>query len=310
MCYTIGEPMSACNTSLKPRFCQGLLLDEMCDSASLPRFGQPFVAHYPFACHTSTTPWTVPTLNGQVFALECAKRDRLFLDPKETDDSCPPCSILRKSNLLERLLARQADPNTPAMSHHAKNLLSHSQMVQRHSVHMRRESLCRVKLWDQRRQINRLMEPIASSKQMVALLAENNVAHTREFFLRMKSRGASPKKIVEQVTLAISGKYKPRASPREDDLDKAEHALILGGPKLLYALQKTDGFLCQRTVMTMRERPRFIVSWGPGILPETVDLNITRFALAKTPKYIRAAFTLMVDDVAIEPRRRSSPNDL
>jgi hypothetical protein len=153
------------------------------------------------------------------------------------------------------------------------------------------------------------MAPLAHFKQIVVLLSENNLPRTREFFLRMQSRGASPKKIIQQLKLAIADKYTPRSKVREDDLDKAEHALILGGPRLLHALQKTEGSVCQRTIMSNRERPRFIVSWGPSILSETVDLNLTRFALATDHPTRRRIYTLMVDDVAIEPRRRVSPND-
>ena len=101
-------------------------------------------------------------------------------------------------------------------------------------VVQKRADLQRVKLWDQRRRISKAAAPIAECKQMVALLAQHRIPRVRELMARMHSRGASVTLILKHLTKAIDGTYTPRSKASEDDLDRAEHALIIGGPRLLY----------------------------------------------------------------------------
>ena len=161
----------------------------------------------------------------------------------------------------------------------------------------------------QEQRIQKLGAAVEAHKQFAILLSENDVPRIRVFMMRMFKRGASINIVNRQLKLAIEGKYSPRAVPTEVELDKAEHALIIGGGSMLYALQRTAGFLSKSTVFNHRERKRFITSWDDTVHPETLEANLRNFCLARKPQFTRAVHHLMVDDVAIEPRRRVSPND-
>ena len=96
---------------------------------------------------------------------------------------------------------------------------------------------------EQDQKIQKLGAKIEAHKQMMVLLSQNDVPRVRHLMARMVQRGASVKVVTRQLLLAIEGTYTPRATPSELELDKAEHALIIGGGQMLYALQRTAGFL-------------------------------------------------------------------
>ena len=115
--------------------------------------------------------------------------------------------------------------------------------------------------------------------------------------------------MLRQLKLAVEGRYNPRPDITTDALDDAEHALILGGPRALHALQRRVGFVSKNTILTHRPRPRFITSWGSQVEAATMQTNLERFILASKSPPSKAIHHLMVDDVAVEPRRRPSPED-
>ena len=291
--------------------CGGLSLVALAADNEMEPLGQPFVQHYPFAYHSETTPWSLPSYDGMVWSRECFARGRL-LPPGDPADAvegpCPSCSKLTSNDTLIKLLQRATSPDTVKAPLNDR-FLSHKQLCDKYRAQGARWQLLRVKFWHQRDRIKKLAAPMEAAKQIFVLLARNELPRVREFMSRMLARGASPKMMLSQLGKAIDGKYTPRSDVTEDDLDKAEHALILGGPKMLWGLQRTEGFVSQRTVGTARERPRFITSWDDTVHASTVSANLDRFALAEKPRYEKAIFHLMLDDVALEPRRRMSPND-
>ena len=146
--------------------------------------------------------------------------------------------------------------------------------------------------------MKKLRANIADYKLMIKMVSEQNIGRLREFMARMVSRGASAKMIVKQLDLAIDNKYVPRSDVTEDDLDKAEMSLIIGGPKMLHGLQRIEGFVCQRLVMSKRERKRFITSWNHEVQSVTVKTNMENFIFCRNPGFKLAIHHLMIDDVA------------
>ena len=69
------------------------------------------------------------------------------------------------------------------------------------------------------------------------------------------------------------------------------------------------GFVGKDTIRKHRLFPRFVTSWGSGVEMTTIRTNFDRFALARAPPAGLRIHHLMVDDLAIEPRRRPSPED-
>eukprot|EP00966_Prymnesium_polylepis_P043010 999292-Prymnesium_polylepis.2 len=112
-----------------------------------------------------------------------------------------------------------------------------------------------------------------------------------------------------QLQKAIAGTYMPRPDVDEKALDDAELALILGGPRSLHALQRSQGFVSKSTILESRPRPRFVTSWDSTIQVTTIRTNMQRFILATPVLSSRAIHHLMLDDVALEKRHRPSPED-
>eukprot|EP00964_Phaeocystis_antarctica_P143644 scaffold109231_cov63-Phaeocystis_antarctica.AAC.1 len=222
--------------------------------------------------------------------------------------TCDTCLALRSSTPLKLVLTRAgADSASRTLNN---RFVSHTHLMQKLVTVQKRADIQRVKIWEQRRRISKVAAPIAEGKQMVALLAQHRIPRVRELMARMHSRGASVKFILKHLMKAINGTYTARSDVSEDDLDRAEHALLIGGPRLLYALQRTEGFVSRRTVGSARARPRFITSWDNTVQAKTVEHNLQQFLLAKVPSSKKkVVLTLMIDDVALEPRRRASPND-
>ena len=314
---------------------------QVCTGYQLPGLLEPFMSNYPFAYHTSTTSWTPPGMDGVVFGAQC-KGQRLVR--VEIDDvnvgndnpTCTDCLKLARNKTLAGVLQRAADATIARRAGVRDADLTFSQLHDRSQMHKERESLYRVVLFHkvrcspacihcsesyqltgccvthcdrQDRRIQRLGSTVEAYKQMSILMSKHDIPRLRVFMARMIQRGASIKVVNRQLLLAIEGKYNPRADVTEVELDKAEHALIIGGGSMLYALQRTAGFLSKSTVFNHRERARFITSWDNTVHPKTLEANLQNFHLARKPQFDRAIHHLMVDDVAIEPRRRVSPND-
>ena len=287
-----------------------------CTGFLLPGLIEPVMANYPFAYHTSTTAWTPPGPDGRVFDIRCKGRrfvnvqiDKMHVGDAPETPSCADCVKLASNRALANVLQRAADSTIARRPGMRDADLTMSQLHDRSQMHKERETLYRVTLFHKDQRIQKLGSAVQAYKQMIILLSQNNIPRLRMFMARMIKRGASIKVVNRQLLLAIEGKYTPRQEVTEDELDKAEHALILGGGAMLYALQRTAGYLCKSTVFNHRHRARFITSWDDTVHPETLEANLQNFRLALKPQFQRAIHHLMFDDVAIEPRRRVSPND-
>ena len=111
--------------------------------------------------------------------------------------------------------------------------------------------------------------------------------------------------ILREVAKAIDGKYRA-CGYTEREKKVADLVLILGGPRLLYALHKECGLCSAATVRRYVDRPRFRTS---AVLPtrEDVRQNMSNFFLKR--KGARALNSAMVDDVNGEGRPRPRPTD-
>jgi hypothetical protein len=286
--------------------CQGLQL-------KLP---EPIVMHYPDARHVNPTKWTRPDEHGVVFAQGQSKCSVfLLVDDANMDDapySCRACLKLEAEPTMQKLLENAHDDDLHKKP--VKNsCLTRHQLVLRLNMHKNNGSKLRLFVFKQGQKLSRLNRTAADHKRMIQLLAQNDVPRVRQLMARMIDRNASATVIIRQIQLAIDGVYKPRilaTSPEfEQALDDAELALILGGPRMLWALQRSHGELSKTTVLEHRPHLRFVTSWDESVYEQTVRINLDRFVLALPAPRTRKIYHLMLDDVAIESRRRVSPED-
>jgi hypothetical protein len=109
------------------------------------------------------------------------------------------------------------------------------------------------------------------------------------------------------VQRVIAGKYRPKGFTQADH-DEAMLVRIMGGPRLLFAMQKVHG-LESASLYDKKDKRRFVSSWGSRVQRTTVVENLDNFALRKPVHTSPVVHHLMIDDLNIEKRRRVSPHD-
>jgi hypothetical protein len=93
---------------------------------------------------------------------------------------------------------------------------------------------------------------------MVRLLAENKLPRLKALMSQMVKRGHSLHYIIETLEEAIAGRYHPKGFDREDE-QESRLIKILGGSRLLFAMNKCKGTMSTRTVLE-RPHPRLVTS--------------------------------------------------
>jgi len=116
--------------------------------------------------------------------------------------------------------------------------------------------------------------------------------------------GSSPGAMVAKLQLAIQGAYTPRPSVDEQALDVGYLVKAIGGPRLLFALNRCLSLPSYHTIDRHRKVPHLI----PSILSPTpleISENISTFFNPKErPTSSIAGHSLLIDGVALEEKCR------
>lgn len=144
------------------------------------------------------------------------------------------------------------------------------------------------------------------------LLATNDIAGLRRLLTVLLKQGASPRAIALALERAHAGTFGPRGGFSTGDMDISFLVKAIGGPRLLYALQKSHGLASVSTVRRYQKVPKLVASIG---IPtkEEINANISSFLapeIKPPPKCINGHITgnvLMVDGVALETKCRFCP---
>ena len=91
-------------------------------------------------------------------------------------------------------------------------------------------------------------QKVGDHKCILMLLSSNDIAGLHCLLAAALRRGADALTICGLLDHAISGLYSPRSGFTKCDLDIALLVKYIGGPHLLYALQKSQGFPSWRTI--------------------------------------------------------------
>ena len=102
------------------------------------------------------------------------------------------------------------------------------------------------------------------------LLSSNDVAGLCHLLAAALQHGANAHTICGLLDRAISGLYSPRSGFTKCDLDIALLVKSIGGPQLLYALQKSQEFASWRTVGRHYRIPRLLPSIS---IPSANEIN-------------------------------------
>jgi hypothetical protein len=158
-----------------------------------------------------------------------------------------------------------------------------------------------------------LNRKISDYKCIMMLLGSRDVVGLRRLIAASLENGALPDKICETIMSSLEGAYNPRGVFNDCDLDIAFLVKSIGGPRLLYALQKSHGLPSVSTVQRYQRIPRLRPSIGH---PKAEDIaeNMSSFFAADIkppptwPCKISAGKLpgniLMFDGIALEPKCR------
>ena len=210
--------------------------------------------HYPYAAHesSSTYPWSVPNEAAAVFARQGVLGTRSYSACKrfvvmqiddmqvEAPSPCTPCQMLSG---IKELAALEECAESDAPHIKLPNYrLSAAQMSNKSKRQREVSSMQRLREWHLSRKLNRIQSARETHHKIIELLACNKVARVQQLFGQMVAQGASPAKILTTVELAIAGRYKPKGFDA-DDHDDTMLVRIMGGARLLYAMQQSHSLM-------------------------------------------------------------------
>lgn len=116
--------------------------------------------------------------------------------------------------------------------------------------------------------------------------------------------GSSPSTIISKLHLALEHEYTPHPGVDERALDLGFLVKAIGGPKLLFALNRSLALPSYRTIGRHRKVPQLV----PVILAPSIDdtsTNIsTFFSKQERPLTGPAGHSILIDGVALEERCR------
>ena len=153
-----------------------------------------------------------------------------------------------------------------------------------------------------KRQISRLRRKLNDYQRVVMLLSQNKIAGVSRILAVSIHHGDSAQAMAGRLERAISGALKPHGKWTDKEYDTAFLVKAIGGPRLLYALQKAEAYPSLTSLRQQKLIPEITVSTG---IPKNVDFsdNISAFLGEKgrhpqnTPKI---GVNVIIDGAAIE----------
>ena len=116
--------------------------------------------------------------------------------------------------------------------------------------------------------------------------------------------GSSPSAMVTQLTNATDGLYTPHPAPSQFDVDLAYLTQSIGGPRLLFAMNRSFNLPSYRSLMRRQKVPVLAPSVSSPSFPE-VNENIEHFFCEQQqPTTATCGHSLLVDGVALEEKCR------
>ncbi|KAK6996275.1 hypothetical protein R3P38DRAFT_2565915, partial [Favolaschia claudopus] len=210
--------------------------------------------------------------------------------------ACQPCEQLPSSVTFANVQER------------AKEVKSHTNL--RYLTSRQKDALIAKLL----RQVEIMRTQISDFKRIIALIASEEVAGLRRILEQALARGSSPRKVLVILERTLRKLYRVRGGFNERELDISFLVKAIGGPKLLYALQKALGLTSVSTIRRRHRVPKLLPSLATPT-SEEVHANIQAFFcpdIKPPPKFPNCSElpgnVMMFDGVALEGRPRYCPD--
>ncbi|KAK7020913.1 hypothetical protein R3P38DRAFT_3548264 [Favolaschia claudopus] len=178
----------------------------------------------------------------------------------------------------------------------------------------RHVALLENQLHSNQRSNKRQKNQISDYKRILALIASEELAGLRRILEQALARGSSPRKVLAILERTLRKLYHVRGGFNERELDISFLVKAIGGPKLLYALQKALGLASVSTIRRRHRVPKLLPSLATPT-PEEVHANIQAFFspdIKPPPSFPNCSELpgniMMFDGVALEGRPRYCPD--
>ncbi|KAJ7938701.1 hypothetical protein B0H13DRAFT_1851287 [Mycena leptocephala] len=222
---------------------------------------------------------------------------------------CISCQGLPSSSSLLRFMdrAQNALPQTPW-----KYLTADQQVAIMKKMAQTNKDL-RTQINNAKRSKAVAHRKISEHRRIMMLLATNDIPGLRRMLTVLARHGENPRSIRATLQRAVDGTFKARGGFNARDMDISFLTKAIGGPRLLYALQKSHGLASLSTVRRYTKVPKLVPSIG---IPshEEISKNISRFLdpEIKPPPIplggIISGNILMFDGIALETKCRYCPD--
>ncbi|KAJ6569180.1 hypothetical protein B0H19DRAFT_1065949 [Mycena capillaripes] len=266
------------------------LPEDPCPGIGVPWTAGSIWANYPYALHEKLeSRWEPHCFDSKTNTLYFRAEDCLFPESGSRGEVCSFCKELPYLAAFVKLKARavEAKEHTPwdylIPRQHQAILTKLTDVVNRLQTKASipdQVNLLKLTVFFQLQNAEvsgqRLQQKNSDYSQIMFLISNNEFAGLRRTLKAALKRGASAKMILHILERALAGLYRPRGGFTKCELDISFLAKALGGPKLLYALQKSQGLASVSTVLQHQPIPQLLPSIGVP-LKEEVDQNISSF---------------------------------
>ncbi|KAF6753825.1 hypothetical protein DFP72DRAFT_1069028 [Ephemerocybe angulata] len=228
---------------------------------------------YPYHQHSSRDmKWTIVRVDEDRNVLGIRSTDcEARLAPTNEALACALCLGLPGSDQLAKMKQRAegTSPYSPYSYLNAKQMFTIMQN-QRALV-----GSLRSKLSNSYRSDKSLKAQLNDFKRIMMHLSKNDIPGLRRLISAALKRHASPRVMMNLLERAVS-EFRTAKGFSERDLDLALIVKALGGPRLLFALQKAHGLPSESTLRRRQHIPTLLASIGVPTAAE-VDANIEMF---------------------------------
>ncbi|KAJ7661525.1 hypothetical protein DFH06DRAFT_1089043 [Mycena polygramma] len=265
---------------------------------------------YPYIQHGDRSIGWVPISFGAGNFIQFRSDGCPYNIPLNSMTPCISCQVLPSSSKFQKFMAHAAE----APSHTPWEYLSAEQHLKLMKIMAQTSKDLRTELSNAKRSKAVSRRKISEHRRIMMLLATNDIPGLRRMLTMLFKRGASPSAVLSVLKRAAAGGSPVRGGFSTRDMDLSFLAKSLGGPRLLYALQKSHGFASVSTVRRYKKIPRLVPSIG---IPtrEEMAANISSFLdpEVKPPPQPLASGelpgnVLMFDGIALETKCRYCPD--
>ncbi|KAF6752932.1 hypothetical protein DFP72DRAFT_814901 [Ephemerocybe angulata] len=259
-----------------------------CPGISAEWTAGPILSTYPFALHVFRDIGWQPLRFDAALNTITLRSDNCARKPNgKENEPCQVCLVMKSSDSLRRAMER------------AKNLLEDFSRTMRQ---------LRSQVHNLKQQLAGSQKKIDDYERIVMLLSKGDIPGLRRILAASLKRGASAPVILNLLERALKGLHRARGGFSARDLDVAFLAKAIGGPRLLYALQKAFGLPSATTLRKEQKIPALVPSIGRPSADE-INANISAFCApevkpVRTPSASGSLTgnTLMFDGVTLETR--------